>query len=318
MTAEALYLQPGDTIEYKPTAAVVAGQVIQLPDGRAAFSPSDVAAGKQGSFQVKGIARVAKTATMVMLPGSQLFWDASANKAHLLHGNDADFPLGVVVDEGASADTTIDVDLNKAPHYNLSLASGYQSIPVSTAGWPHIYGGGNSVGFKFDLTAEAQKLDALSHRAIATGTKGIVDVLFCVNVAPDDAAVDINLGLADGTHATDCDQIANSLFVHLDGNDTKINIESDNVAAEVAATDSTTTWTTGTPKLVQFDLRDWADIQVYVNGVNVLPNSTFTLSGAAGPMKLLAHMEKSSNDSPGNVTVLNLGMRTFEAGTVVV
>lgn len=311
--AECNYINEGWTVDFTPTSAVSAGQVVQLRDGRAAFCPRAIAAGVRGAAQVKGIVSVAKTATMVMLPSNKLFWDASANKAHLLHGGDADFYLGVCMDDAASADTTVKVNLNEQPAYTLALRDGYQSIPVSTAGWPHVYGGGNSFGMKFDLAAEAQKLDALSSRALATAScTGILSALICVNVAPDDAAVDINVGLADGTHATDADSITNSLFVHLDGNDTNIDLESDNVTAEVSATDSTVDWVAGTPFLVTFDLRTLSDIQVYIDGVNVLPNSTFTLSGAAGPLRLLAHMEKSANDSPGNVTVLDLGFTTFD------
>lgn len=312
--AECDYVNEGWTVEFTPTSAVSAGQVVQLRDGRAGFCPRAIAAGVKGAAQVKGIVKVAKTATMVMLPSNKLFWDASANKAHLLHGGDADFYLGVCEDDAASADTTVKVNLNEQPAYTLALREGFQSIPVSTAGWPHIYGAGNSVGFKFDLTAEAQKLDALTERALSTAACGssILQVLLCINVAADDAAVDMNFGLATDTHATDCDSITNSLFVHLDGNDTKINIESDNVTAEVASTDTTVTWTARTPFLVTFDLRTISDIQVYVDGVNVLPNSTFTLSGGAGPLKLLAHIEKTANDSPGNVTVLDMGLVTFD------
>lgn len=312
--AEAIFIQEGCRLDWTPTVALSAGEVTQIGDGRAAVATSAIAAGIKGSVAVEGICEVAKTTTMVMLKGSLVFWDASANKAHLLHGGDADFPLGVVTETAASAATTVKVDLNCHPHYNLDLASGYQSIPVSTAGWPHMYGAGNFVGMKFDLTAEAQKLDALSLRSIATATPCIVDALITVNVAGDAASFDLNIGLASDTHASDADQITSSLFMHVDGGSTNIAFESDNAAAEVSATDSTLDFTAGTPFLVQFDLTDWADIQIYVNGVNVLPSSVFTLAGVAGPLKLLAHMEKDANDTPGNVSVA-LGARTWVAGS---
>jgi hypothetical protein len=249
----------------------------------------------------------------------------------LLHGGDRDFPVGIAVGGGptniatvsagvsgptiakTAAGTSVMVDLNAKPCNTLSLADGYHSIPISTAGWPHIYGGGNSVGMKFDLTAEAQKLDALSLRALATGTPMIVDALTCINLNGDAASFDLNIGLANESHATDADSITSSLFMHVDGGSTNINFESDNAAAEVAATDSTVDFTAGTPFLVQFELRDWADIQVYVNGVNVLPSTVFTLAGVAGPLKLLAHMEKDANDTPGNVTVMDLCARAYQA-----
>jgi predicted RecA/RadA family phage recombinase len=309
--AEANTYAEGETIDYTPTTAITAGEVVQLHDGRAAYAHGAIAANVKGAVQVCGLVEVAKTTTMVVLPGTKLYWDASANKAHILHRNDADFELGIAADDAASADTTVIVHLNARRVDTLSLASGYASIPISTAGWPHIYGGGNSVGMKFDLTAEAQKVDALSIRAMATATPAIVDALICVNLNGDDAAFDLNVGLADDTHATDADTIVSSLFAHFNGNDLNIYLESDNAAAEVAATDSTIDFVVGTPFLVQFDLRDWADIQIYINGVLALPNSTFTLAGVAGPLKLLAHMEKTANDSPGNVAVMDLCARTF-------
>jgi predicted RecA/RadA family phage recombinase len=316
--AEALTYQDGIFIDHTPTAAVVAGQVLQLRDGRAAYAPTAIAAGVKGAVQVKGIIKVLKVVTQTMLPSSEVFWDASANTCNLLHGGDADFFLGTVIDDAAYADTTVLVNLNEKPSYTLSLADGYHSIPVSTAGWPHIYGGGNSVGFKYDLTAEAQKLDALSLRSIATGTPGILSALICVNLNGDDAAHDLNVGLADASHATDADSITSSLFLHMDGNSLNLNIESDNAAAEVAATDTTLDAVVGTPFLVQWDLRSWSGIKCYINGLRVGDGTTgtlvaLTLAGVAGPLKLLAHAEKTANDSPGNFTIMNLGFAGHDA-----
>lgn len=313
--AEANFYQDGEMIDFTPTAALSAGQVLQLPDGRAAFAPTAIAAGIKGAVQITGIVEVAKTTSMVMLWGSQLFWDASANKAHLLHGNDADFPLGACQEDAASAATTVKVALNKGPNYTATLSDGFATAPINTAGFPFVHGTGLGCNLGFSATAEAQKVDALSLRGFAVGTKAIVDALICVNTNGDAAAVDINIGLANATHATDADSITESLFMHVDGASTNINFESDDGTTEVAATDSTVDFTAGTPFLVQWDVRDNTDIQVYVNGVNVLPASVFKLNAATGPLKLLAHMEKTADDSPGNVSIPVLGYRIFEAGT---
>jgi predicted RecA/RadA family phage recombinase len=310
--AEATYLNPGVSVDYTPTAAMTAGEVRQLPDGRACFAPTAIAAGKLGAVTVEGVVEVAKTDSMVMLAGSRVFWDHSANKAHLLQVNDEDFYLGIVQEAAASAGTTVKVALNADPRYTISLGDGFASAPVSTAGWPHIIGHAEGVSLIFDLTAEAQKLDALSLRGVDPACNGIAEALICINTNGDDAAFDLNVGLANGTHADDADDIAESLFVHIDGASLKINLESDDGTTEVDATDSTVEAVVGTPFLVQWDLADNTDIQVYINGVNVLPASVFKLDAATGPMKLLAHMEKSSNDSPGNVTVMRLGFRASE------
>lgn len=312
--AEATNLQEAEFIPYTVTAAVVAGQVIQLPDGRAGVAVDGYAAGVLGTFQVSGLCTVAKTTTMVMLPGSELFWDASANKAHLLHGNDLDFFLGTCFDDAASAATTVLVLLNQNPSPTISFASGFVSIPINTAGFPMVSGAGDSVNMSFSATAEAQKVDALSLRGISKSADGIVHMLICITTNADASAGDLNFGLANATHATDADSITESLFIHIDGASTNINAESDDGTTEVAATDTTVDFTAGTPFLAQWDLRDNADIQLYIDGVNVLPSSVFKLDAATGPLKLLAHMEKTSDDSPGNVTVRGF-VTTFDPGT---
>lgn len=313
MTAEAVYLNPGVSVDHTPTTAMTAGEVRQLPDGRACFAPTAIAAGKKGAVTVDGIVEILKTASMVMLKGSRVFWDASANAASLLHANDTtDFYLGIVQETAASAATTVKVAINANPKYTIDLGDGFWSVPVCTAGVMNgCIGHKEGCSLIFDTTAEAQKHDALSNLGIDVGTPCLVEAEICVNLNGDDAAFDLNVGLANATHATDADSITESLFAHMNGNDLNIYAESDDGTTEVAATDTTKDAVVGTPFLVQWDLSDYEDIQMYVNGVNVLPDSVFKLDKATGPLKLLAHMEKSSNDSPGNVTIRRLGVRTY-------
>lgn len=310
--AESVMRQQGDIVDWVSDADYSSGAIIQLNDGRAGQVVCDVASGGTVGVRVSGIIEVTKTTSMVVLHGSRLFWDHSANKAHLLHRQDRDFYLGVAQDDATAAATVVNVALNVQPVYTLSLASGFASVPINTAGFPFVTGTGEGVNLGFSATAEAQKVDALSFRGMAPGAKAIVDALICVNTIGDNAAFDFNCGLANGTHATDADSITESLFVHLD-NALDILLESDDGTTEVAATDSTVNLVAGTPFLVQWDLRDLTDIQVYIDGVNVLPATVFSLAAAVGPLKLLAHMEKTADDSPGNVSVLLLGARTAQA-----
>lgn len=324
MTLEARYVRGGSrTIEWTADADVVSGQVIQLRDGRAGVVTVDQTSGNKVAVRIDGIFEMLKTTTMVILNGSRLFWDHSANKVHLLMGNDRDFFVGTALlgastntvpnIAASSAGTTCYVDLNAMARNELSLASGYASVPVLTAGLAvGAYGTGEGVNLIKDATNEAQKVDALSFRGMAPGAKGVVDVLMCVN-SDSNAASDTNVGLANGTHATDADAITESLFVHLDGGSTNIALESDDGTTEVAATDTTLDYVAGTPFLVQFDLTDLSDIQAYVNGVNVLPSSVFKLNAATGPMKLLAYSEKSGTATAGNVSVLSLVWRPAQA-----
>lgn len=313
MTAEAVYLNPGISIDHTPTTAMAAGEVRQLPDGLACFAPTAIAAGAKGAVTISGIVEVVKTATMVMLKGSRVFWDASANKAHLLQvDNTTDFYFGIVQETASSAATTVKVAINADPKYTIDLGDGFWSVPVCTAGLMNAaIGHKEGVSLIFDTTAEAQKHDALSNIGIAVATPCLVEAEICINLNGDDAAFDFNVGLANATHATDADSITESLFIHTDGASLNICAESDDGTTEVAATDTTKDAVVGTPFLAQWDLSNWEDIQLYINGVNVLADSVFKLDKATGPLKLLAHMEKTSNDSPGNVTVRRLGLRTY-------
>ena len=137
----------------------------------------------------------------------------------------------------------------------------------------------------FDTAAEAEKFDALSTRGVAVGTKGILHALVNIVENGDDAAFDFNVGLANASHATDADTITESLFAHIDGGSLNIMAESDDGTTEVASTDTTVDAVVGTPFLVQWDLTDNTDIQMYIDGVNVLPSSVFKLNAATGPLK---------------------------------
>lgn len=309
--AEALIIQDGEVLDWTADAAYSAGDVVQVPDGRAGVILHDCASGDVVAVEVTAgkVIEVLKTASMVMLSGSQLYWDHSANKAHLLHGGDKDFELGCALADAAANDTTVRVALNQEPSYNLSLEEGFASLPISTAGFPHLVGSGEGVSLILDATVEAQKVDALSARAAAPAGISFVDALIQVNDKGNNAALRVRVGLANGTHATDPDLITESLFVDIDGNSANISLESDDGTTSVAGTDSTVDLTEGTPFLVQWDLRDLTDIQVYINGVNVLPASVFRLDAATGPLKLLAYAVKSANATTGNVSVLELGAR---------
>lgn len=296
---EGVYRQAGHSIDYTPDTAVSAGEVIQLPDGRAAVASQDIAAGSLGAVQVSGIVRMAKTTGIVLLPGGKAYWDHSANKVHFKTANDRDFSVGVVMVQAASADTEVDVALNVHPCYLIDVARDpCTTAIVGTAaaegfGRPKRIGG--STKFLITATNEAQKVDLLSNQGFAAAAKAIVEAR--LNVVSDGAGtvVDVSVGLANGTHADNADSITEACFVHLDANNANINAESDDGTTEVAATDTTVDYVEGTPFEVWFDCRDPEDIQIYVDGVLVLPNSVFKLDQATGPLKLLVHVEKSAS-----------------------
>lgn len=314
--AEAVTVQSGEVLNWTADGTYTKGDVIQMPDGRAGVVLADVTSGNPVGVDVtKGkVYEFAKTTSMVMLIGSQVYWDHSANKAHLLYVNDRDFALGAVVVDALSADTTVKVALNTSPVYNAALAHGYQSIPIQTAGFPSVGGGGSGmVNLILQAANEAQKVDALGHRAVSVAglAESIVDILVCVNDNGGATAADANIGISNGTHATDFDSVTEFMGVHLDGNDLKINLASRDGTTTVASTDTTVAFVEGTPYLVQLDLRNMSDIQAYVNGVNVLPSSVFKLNAATGPLKPVAHLEKTAATDIYNVSAA-VGIRSAQ------
>lgn len=313
--AEALFTNPGVTVDYTPDNAVTAGEVRQLPDGRAGFATNAIAASGKGALVVSGIVEVEKTASMVMLKGSRVFWDASTNKAHLLQVTaTTDFYLGIVQETAASAATTVKVAINEDPRYTISLGDGFWTVPVSTAGNNYgVIAHAEGVSLILDATEEAQKVDALSTLGIPVSTPCLVEALVCLNANGSGTNVDFNVGLANETHATTADTIGESLFIHIDGGALDIFAESDDGSTEVGATNTTIDAVVGTPFLAQWDLTDEADIQLYINGVNVLASTVFKLDAATGPLKLLAHLEKASSTETANITVMRAGVRAYTA-----
>ena len=126
----------------------------------------------------------------------------------------------------------------------------------------------------------------------------------------DDAALDINWGLANETHATDFDSVGEFVGFHVDGNATTLSAESDDGTTEVAATDTTLEAADDTFNEYWIDARNPADVKLYVDGVRVLSDSTFVLTDATGPVFPIVHLEKTSNDTPADVRVKSIRLRT--------
>lgn len=313
--AEATKYKDECDVQITAAAAMSGGDVIQLPDGRAAVVTRDVAAGDAATPQTEGTFTVTKTASQVWLDGSEIFWDHSANAATCvppLVAGDRDFYLGTAVGDAISTATSGYVNLNVRPQFEIELQrDGGDTAVVKTSGTPAIYSRGGSLDASFSETAEAQKLDWLSKRSFSLSSNWILDAVVEVVANADADVADLSIGVANGTHASDADSITESCFFHFDmGGSLNILAESDDGTTEVAATDTTLDWAVGTPIHLTIDGRDPSDIQMYVNGVLVLGATTFTLAAATGPLKALFHLEKSANDSPGSVQLDRLRVRT--------
>lgn len=301
--AEATLQSSPAVISITPESGLTAGQVLQLKDGRAAFAEEDINSGVVGLVRVLGNVLLTKAAGVVLLNGADVIWDHSANNATYKPVNDRDFAVGIAIEDADSASTVVRVALNEQARYLIDLArDGFRSTIIGTqalssTGLQLLRRGGCHT-FLLSSTSEAQKLDALSVPGFATGANAIVEIVFAVPNDGAGTAVDVSLGIANGTHANDADSITESIFIHLNANDVNIYAESDDGTTEVAATDTTIDYTEGSAvaNLVYavFDMRNPADVQIYINGALVLGSTVFNVNAAVGPWFLLAHVEKTS------------------------
>ncbi len=297
-------------LDYTPSAASLAGEVVQLSDGRAGIIPTDVAASAKGAAQTEGIWTVTKAANLVWIQGGPIWWDHSANAAtpnEPTGSSDRDFYLGTAYDDELAATTSAKVNLNVQPRYIIdsSRDNGDSAIIKTVVGSttvevPQIYNRGGMIFMQFGTTAEAQKVDWLSETMFAVGSNWIAEILFELVTAADAAAVDVNFGVASGGHDTDFDSVAEFAVFHLDGDDLNVDVQSDDGTTDVAITDSTTDIVAGTPMRFTLDGRDMSNVKFYINGAetNAATTDLGNLAAATGPLRAVIHAEKTSDDSP--------------------
>ena len=318
--ADATFVRSDDPTLVTLASAASIGELRQLSDGRAAYLSSfeSGTAGDQKTYMARQQVTITKTTGVVILDGGKVFWDRSARSATYRPNDDADFYVGTCVGGATSAASVVAVNLNIEPRYIVDLArDGFASIPVGTlalGGFGAIQNGGTT-RFVLDSTSEAQKLDALSKSGFSTGSNAIVEMAFTVEL-DGGSDVDVSIGVASATHATDADSIAQHMLVHMDGDATAIKLQSKDGTTTVAAADTTKTYTTGTTATVRkeiwFDFSDPADVQAYVDGVNVLPSTVFNVSAGASTWKLLAHIEKTSGTNTHKIDIDWLRVRLKE------
>jgi predicted RecA/RadA family phage recombinase len=314
---EATFVRDWDETRLTAAASVGTGELRQLADGRAGFFESATAAssGDRIVFSTSGQVTVPKATGVKLLDGGRAYWDHSANNVTFKPANDRDFYAGVIVGDSESGDSVCTLNLNVEQANILDIARDpFDTVFVGTRaiGTMDLQRRGGAHKITLSSTSEAQKIDMLSQMGFAPTANAIVELIFNVRSDGAGTVVDASLGIANDTHASNADTITESLFVHLDANVTTINLESDDGTTEVNATDTTITYTENTPVEVWFDIRDPEDIQCYINGVLVLGGSVFKLNLATGPLKLLAHVEKSSAADTYEIDINRLVARIAE------
>lgn len=308
-----------DVIEVTAEAAVASREAWQLRDGRPGANKSGgVSSGNKATFDCAARQIYTKAASVTILAGGRVYWDHSANAATYFRNNDRDYYLGRAFAEAAAADETVEVIPDDWP-YDLDLARDpFTTAIVGTQalGGLELLRRGGAHHFVLSATSEAQKVDALSVDAFAVGANAIVEGAFRVISDGAGTVVDVSIGIANATHASDADAITESMFIHLDANDVDINAESDDGTTEVAATDTTVDYTEGaaTSNRVEFwfDLSNPANTRLFINGVQRLTGTTFKLDAATGPMKLLVHVEKTASTDTYELAVDFLRARTSQ------
>lgn len=310
--AEALFYQEGESIDFTPVSAVVGGEVLQAPDGRAAVASTAIAAGVPGSLQVKGVFKMLKTANEIYVPGQRLYWDASASKVTAVPPiTAADFFVGCAADDATASATFAEVVLNTDWEGSIDQRkSTFAVASTLTAGDPRVAQVGAGARFVLDATSEAQMISALSHKAVSLDS----DWIFLAEVVIDAAAgsaTDISIGVADGSHASDFQSVATFCTIHVDGGAQDILVESDDGTTDVAPIDSNLNWTAAVPFALAIDGRDPADIKLYINGIRETATSTtLAIAVAASGLKACVHIEKSSSTNTADVTVANMKVLT--------
>jgi predicted RecA/RadA family phage recombinase len=290
--------------------AVGTHKVLQSADGRAGVVASSlaVASGDKVTLITNGQFTVIKTDGVVILDGAKVYWDRSANSATPLKAlAGADFYAGVAVGDWASDATSMVIDLNLLPAYTIDvMRDATETVNVGDA---TVAMGPGYATLNIAATSEAEKTDIMSQHSVPVTVPFIVEGRFAVIDTPSGAATDFNIGIANDTHATDGGAITEAVFIHFD-NALDIFLESDDGTTEVAPTDSTVDATEGVYIDFAFDCRDLTDIQIYLDGVLMLPDTVFALGDATGPIKLLTMIEKTTGTEVGILRIAELTMRT--------
>jgi len=300
MTAEAVPYRDANPHNLVAAAAMDAGQVIQLADGRAGYVAGlkNASANDSVAVECEGIVTLPKTASIVLLDGGKAYWDHSANKVHFKPVNDKDFFIGTVVGDASSAATTCRVRLNVRPSYVIDLRGpeGYWTSEATLGLGTTVLPGG-VLQLAFDAVAEAAQAAVYSERTVPISSNPILEARVACFDKGDNSALDFDIGLANGSHATDFEAVTEFVTVHMDGNSLNINAQSDDGTTDVAVADTTVDAVDDTFFEIWIDVRDPSDVQIYIDGVLVLGATVFTLAAATGPLKPIIHMEKTSDDT---------------------
>lgn len=325
MAAEAIYKNAPTVNQLTAAAAVASGEVYQLSNGRAAVYQGQNAASSGDLVDLvdTGKFTVTKATSQVWIKGAPIWWDHSANAATCVEpigAGDRDFYLGCAVEDVVAATATGVVDLNKPVSYIIDSSSDNFDFNIiktvvgsTTVEVPRIFQRGGMTYMAFGTTNEAQTVSMISDRSFALGSNWVAEILFELVTAADNAAVDIDWGVASAIGTTDFEAVAEFAAFHNDGDDLVLDAHSDDGTTDVAPTTTTVSIVAGTPLQFTLDGRDTTNVKYYISGaeVNEATANLGKLTAASGPLFVFAMAEKTADDSPLEFRV-RLRVRTMQ------
>ena len=170
----AQFLHDGSTIDFTPSTAVSAGDIVTR-GGLVGVAKLDIDAGTQGALSLSGVYKVLK-GTEKFVTGESVFWDATAGQAtHTLAGNQY---LGKAVAYAGETDETVSVRLEQPAGALFTNAVMTPSSPETGETEPTGGETGNPDPEPVVDTGEAVLIRPLTDNTGGTATTTINSVLF--------------------------------------------------------------------------------------------------------------------------------------------
>jgi predicted RecA/RadA family phage recombinase len=196
--AESVYRQTGDRINYTPTAAVTAGQVIVV-GGLVGIAASDIPANTLGALHTKGAFSFDKASATVFSRWQTVYWDDTNNLAVT---SVTAIRLGVAIAAAADGELAVEVLLQQPVASNRLL---YSAVSASTA----ISNVATETAFDRAVTIPANTLtvgDVIRVRAAVIAT---------VTNSTDTLDIQLRLGTTD-VASTGAIDVANNNIAYID------------------------------------------------------------------------------------------------------
>lgn len=162
--------------------------------------------------------------------------------------------------------------------------------------------------FSFDNASEAATATLFYENSpIDIDDDPIFECILAVYDIGDNAALDIDFGLASDDHATDFESIAAFAAFHLDGNDLSLCAHSDDGTTDTAAVDSDVDLVDDTYYAFKIDASDTSDVKFYYRALGttdwtrICAGTTYNISEYSGTVTPIVMVEKTSDDTTADV-----------------